>query len=90
MSINSRVAREFGGIWKSRIPSAARACRVPLGSRSAARHSADGIGSRQKKRGEKGGVFLFNLIHPRRKVVGVSVQMRRTPCGEGSADRLIG
>ena len=30
-AINSRVAREFSGIWTSRIPSAARACRALLG-----------------------------------------------------------
>jgi len=30
-TIHSRVVRECSGIWKSRIPSAARACRVPFG-----------------------------------------------------------
>jgi len=38
-TLNYRVARECSGIWKSRIPSAAPACRIPFGSRPEEIHS---------------------------------------------------
>ena len=109
--IHSRAAREFSGIWKSRLPSAAQACRVPLGRRSAARRSADGTahGTAENFRSsatvnyrvalEFNGVPRDVLRAARRAAAtgrgsdrclhwcSARCAARRTPCGEGSADR---